>query len=182
MLQLLRTGEGRDNARRFFVARREDLLRIAVTLITSDAGVASFPEIAQFERQGWELGRPLQRLAAGETSGEAITAGVDANSAHVMHLLMEALNEVLRSAGAGGTGRAAGASRDDAAAASRDNSQGFFDENRTEFTRIRQLVTRERASSTVPRFGGSDVTLEAERDHASTHGQSPPQRDYPGGI
>jgi tetratricopeptide (TPR) repeat protein len=157
LMSMLMRGEGRDNARRFFMSRRQELLRLAVAMISTTTPVSDADrlQIAQFERQGWELARPFARLASGETDGRRIVEGIDPNSALVMQMLMESLNEALR-----GTG---GDPRDSAAA--RDNSRGFFEENIVELRRIRQLASRERASSTVPRFGGADVTLEMERAH-----------------
>ena len=154
MLMLMR-GEGQHTARRFFMSRRAELLRLAVTMISTTTPVSDADrlQIAQFERQGWELARPFARLASGETDARRIVEGIDPNSALVMQLLMESLNEVLR-----------GSDPRDGAAA-RDNSRAFFEENIVELRRIRQLASRERASSTVPRFGGVDVTLEMERAH-----------------
>ena len=154
-LAALARSQGEDNARRFFREHQDMLIRVALALRPTGPGDAAERRLIRermlpaFEAQGWELTTPLERMATGERDLSAIIAGVDRNSALVVRLIAEGINARVDAAAARGGNRA----------------QSFFDANQVEMRRIRQLASRERATSTGPRFEDS---FEGERSHVRT--------------
>jgi hypothetical protein len=103
--------------------------------------------LPKFEGDGWELTKPMEAIARGETDADKIREGIDPNSQHVVTLLLTAVNE---------------ATEDDQS----DNSQDFFDRHKVEFRRCMQLATEERAAAAFPKFRADEnLTMEQERQH-----------------
>ena len=84
-----RSREGFENARRFFSEFEDKLVRAALVLKTSDPDARSEQRLIrqqvlpELESMGWQLTRPMERIAQGARDGETIVQGVDPNTAVV---------------------------------------------------------------------------------------------------